>query len=218
LSLSSTFQKYKIILDEFHTQKILDAYNPILQEKLNLSYKQIDRLLTDLERSYDNIVLLEGKKRKTYELIKPIDIFIESFKNSEEIGWYFQMAHEADPELFDALEKFTKKDKYIYMFKNTPFEDVSTFEGKKIFKRLKKAVKYREYVKIKNKHDDKEYDNLKALKLIFIDGNWYFAFVGSDDVLRLARLSFIERVDFATKESFFQSSGVVPFCRTYRGW
>jgi predicted DNA-binding transcriptional regulator YafY len=213
MSLSSTFEKYKIILDEFHAQKILDAYNPILQEKLNLSYKQIDRLLADLQRSYDNIILLEGKRRKTYELIKPIDIFIESFKNSEEISWYFQMAQEADPEVFDALEKFTKKEKHIYMFKNTPFEDVSTFESKKIFKRLKKAVKYREYVKIKNKYDDKEYDNLKALKLIFIDNNWYFAFVSSDDILRLARLSFIERVDFATKENFFQPSSVEKYIR-----
>jgi len=210
MSNISTLKKYKIILEEFNSKlyKQLTAYDENLRDRLELSPKQIYRLLKELSDEFDNIVLVDGTKKKTYHLIKPIDLFVEAFDNSDEIGWLFNMAHEGDPEIFKELEQFTNKSKHIYKFKNTPFEDINTLEQKDIFKKLKRAIENREYIKMKNMYNDVIYDNLKALKLLFIDNNWYLAFVDNEEKLRLSRVSFIQRVEYASKINSFQPSSV----------
>ena len=202
----ATLKKYKIILEELNKKRKLTAYDEDLKEKLNLTPKQIGRILEELRNEFDNIQL-EKSKKKTYKLVKKIDIFLEGLNNYQEIGWLFNMAHEGDPELFKELEQFTKKDKHIYKFKNTPFEDISTLEQKDIFKKLKRAVKYREYLKITD-YNNETYDNLKALKLLFIDNNWYLAYVNEENQLKLARITFIKRVDYASKIGSFQKNSV----------
>ena len=204
----NTFQKYKAILEEFalRQDKMLSGYDEVLKDKLDLQPKQIDRLLFELSMAFDSIVLLEGLKRKTYKLLKPIDLFTEAFEHFEDIGWFFNMAHDADPEIFKSLTQYTNQNKNIYLFRNTPFEDINTFESKDIFKRLKTGVELHEYRKIKFMFDEKEYDNLKCLKLIFMDNNWYIAFVDNDEKLRFGRVSFIRSVNYATKTSFQPST------------
>lgn len=114
------------------------------------------------------------------------------------------MAHDADPDIFKELEQFTNENKKIYKFQNSPFEDLSTLEEKDIFKKLKRAVKNREYIKLKYKYDEEILDNLKCLKLLFIDNNWYLAFINDKNILKLARISFIQKVDYASKVESFQ--------------
>jgi len=210
MSEISTLKKYKIILEEFENKqnKMLTAYDQVLIDKLDLSPKQIDRLIKELSFEFNNIIEIKGTKKKTYKLTKPIDLFVEAFDKSEEIGWFFNMAHDADPDIFRKLEQFTNENKNIYKFQNTPFEDLSTVEEKNIFRKLKRAVKNREYVKLKYKFTTKEYDNLRCLKLIFIDNNWYLAFSDNQDKLRLGRISFIKEVNYATKAESFQLSAV----------
>ncbi|MEA3227606.1 MAG: WYL domain-containing protein [Campylobacterota bacterium] len=204
----NTLQKYYFILKEFEKRqdKTLSGYDEVLKEELNLSTKQIVRLLRELSIEHDSIVQVEGRKRESYKLIKPLDVVIETFDKSQEIGWLFNMAHDADPEIFKEIEEFTKKDKHLYMFKNTPFEDINTIESKQSFQRLKRIIEAREYAKLKFIGEDKAHDNLKCLKLVFIDSNWYVAFVDREEKLRFGRISFIERVDYATKTEHFQPS------------
>ncbi|WP_121628751.1 WYL domain-containing protein [Poseidonibacter antarcticus] len=206
----STLKKYKIILEEFEKRedKKLTGYDEVLSDILNLSPKQIDRLIKELSEEFDNIIEVNGTRRKTYQLIKPIDLFVETFDKSEEIGWFFNMAQDADPDIFKELEQFTNENKNIYKFQNSPFEDISTLEEKDIFKSLKRAVKNREYIKLRYKYIDEEYDNLKCLKLVFIDNNWYLAFIDSDNKLQLSRVSFIKDVGYASKLESFQKSSV----------
>jgi predicted DNA-binding transcriptional regulator YafY len=118
------------------------------------------------------------------------------------------MAHEGDPEVFKELEQFTNSSQHIYKFKNTPFEDIKSLEEKDIFKKLKRAIKNREYAKITFKYSDNVFDNLKCLKLLFIDNNWYLAYIGNEDKLRLGRMSFIKKVEYATKINSYQPSTV----------
>lgn len=202
----STLRKYKIILEEFEKKEdsLLTGYDEVLKDRLNLSPKQIDRLIEELSLEFDNIIRVKGSRKKTYKLLKPIDLFVEAFDKSDEIGWFFNMAQEADPDIFKELEQFTNDNKKLYKFQNSPFEDVSTLEEKDIFKKLKRAVKNREYVKIKYKYSSNTFDNLKCLKLLFIDNNWYLAFIDYKNNLRLSRVSFIENVDYASKVESFQ--------------
>lgn len=206
----STLKKYKIIIEEFEKRKdkCLTGYDETLKIRLGLSPKQIDRLIKELSSEFDNIIEVENTRKKTYRLIKPIDLFVEAFDKSEEIGWLFNMANDADPDIFKELENYTNENKSIYKFQNTPFEDVKTLEQKKIFQTLKRAVKNREYVKIKYQSIEEEFDNLKCLKLVFIDNNWYVSIVDNNNRLRLVRISFIENVTYATKTESFQLASV----------
>jgi hypothetical protein len=206
----TTIRKYNIILEEFNLaqDKTLTSYSEVLLDRLFLSQKQILRLLRDLEAEFDAIVKIDGQKRETFKLIKPIDLFIETFENSENIDWFFHMAHDADPEIFKELESFTNKNKIVYKFINTPFEDMEQLKSNGILKKLESAVKLREYRKIKFAGLDNPIDNLKCLKLLFIDNNWYIATVGEDDIVRLSRVSFIEDVSYATNINKFQKSSV----------
>ncbi len=200
-------QRTLFILDELHqrSDNTLDAYDERLLEECGLSAKQMGRLLDEIANELDSIESIKIGRKKAYKLIKPVDLFVEAFKNANEISWLFNMAHDADPEIFKELAKYTNQTRHVYQFKNTPFEDVNSLEEKETFKRLKSAVKLREYRKIKFKGKDEAQDNLKCLKLIFMDGNWYIAYI-EDDRLKLGRISFIERVEYASNIGSFQPS------------
>ena len=203
-------QRTLFILDEFHKRQdnTLDAYDQRLLDECGLSVKQMGRLLDEIANELDSIELIKIGRKKAYKLIKPMDLFVETFKNTNEISWIFNMAHDGDPEVFKELEQFTKNTKHVFQFKNTPFEDTASIEEKEIFKTLKRAVKNREYVKIIFKGKEEPQDNLKCLKLIFMEGNWYLAYVDTKDSLKFGRISFMDKVEYASKAESFQPSTV----------
>jgi predicted DNA-binding transcriptional regulator YafY len=207
----TNLQKTLFVLEEFHRRQdgILDAYDAVLIKEFgDISTRQLGRFLDALTVEIDNIEAIKVGRRNAYRLIKPMDLFVETFKNSHEISWIFNMAHEGNPEVFQELEQFTKKTKHVFQFKNTPFEDTKTLEEQTLFKTLKRAVENREYVKITFKGNDTPIDNLKCLKLIFMEGNWYLAYVNAMDRLRFGRVSFMQTVTYATKRESFQPMGV----------
>lgn len=210
MSDMTTIQKYMFILEEINKRqdKTITAYDEVLAERLQLSTKQLGRLLEKLESEFDNIILLEKTKKKTYKLIRPIDLFVEAFENSNDIGWFFNLAHDADPEIFKELEQFTNTQKHIYKFKNTPFEDINSLESKLTFKRLKTAVELHEYRDIKFYHDDCIYKNLKCIKLIFMDNNWCIAYINEEEILKLGRVSFIEEVTYSKDKNSYQINSI----------
>jgi len=201
---------FNILIEEFSKSgdRTLDIYNEALKERLRVGSKQIQRIIEEFMLKYKSVEELKGKRRKTYKLLEPMDLFKESFEHFEEIGWFFSMAHDGDPEIFKELAQYTNTEKDIYKFKNSPFEDTKTLESKEVFRRLKIAVKNREYKKIKFMFNDTVYDNLKCLKLVFMDDNWYLAFVDDEEKLRFGRISFIQRVDYASNSGSFQKVSV----------
>jgi len=201
---------FKIIVDEFNKRdpKELSIYDEVLKEKLAKSPKTIQRYFEEFQAKYNSIVEVAKRKQKTYKLINPVDIMLESFDHYENIGWLFQMIQENDPIAFKDLEIYTKKDKHLYQFQTTPFEDIDDLESKQSFKRLKNIIQARDYAKLTFMYDNNTYDNLKCLKLVFMDNNWYIAYVDEEDKLKFGRISFIQRVDFATKSGHFQPSSV----------
>ena len=198
------------ILETFHSKQdnILDSYDEDLRAEFGLSRKQIERLLDEVAEELDTIVPIKVGRKKAYKLIKPVDLFVESFSKSEELGALFHMAHDADPEVFDELAQYTNQNPNTFQFMNTPFEDTKTLESKETFKRLKSAVDRREYRKIKFRGDTSPQDNLKCLKLIFMENNWYLAYVGTENKVRFARINFIEKVEYASNVGAFQPSTV----------
>ncbi len=205
-----TLGKYTFLLKEFdnRTNKTLDSYDEYLQNSLGLGQKQIERLLKDLHNEFSNIEKITIGNKNSYKLIEPIDLLKEALDLKTDIGWLLNMVCEADPETFKQLENYKGKKDNLYKFINTPFEDLSSIEEREVFKKLKRAVENKEYAKIKFLDSKKALDNLKCLKLVFIDNNWYLAFIDEKDRLKLGRISFIVSVDYASKRESFQVANV----------
>ena len=209
MSLNSTLAKYMVVIDAFNKSKdhILTAYDSKL-EILGVSTRQISRILDELQNQFDQIVRLENTRPIQYKLLKPIDLLNEAFDNSDDLGWLYELVKEKDPEAFGKLGKYSKYNDHIYQFQNTPFEELGSIETKKSFNQLKTAVKNREYRTI-TFSDNKTFHDVKCLKLLFLEGNWYIAYVPADDGLRLGRISFIKSVSYSKKESSYQPKSVL---------
>lgn len=206
-------EQYNILIEEFKKRddRTLDIYDEVLKKRIGKSPKTIQRLIEEFMLKYNSVVEVDGRRRKTYKLVIPMDVVTEGFEHFESIGWLFQMAHDADPTMFKELEELTRKEKYIYMFKNTPFEDLDTIESNQNFQRLKKNIQAREYTKVTFLYDDIVYDNIKPIKLVFVDGNWYIAFITDENILQFGRINFIKRVDFGSKIGHFQPSSIQKY-------
>jgi predicted DNA-binding transcriptional regulator YafY len=131
------------------------------------------------------------------------------------------MIHENDPSFLKELdesdrydiEQNIKEDEGIFVFKSTPFESLDVPAHQSIFSQLKKAVKNHEYRTIvyqKNKME--ELKDLKCLKLVYMNNNWYLATEDSAKQFRFLRLSFIQKIKYASKgRETFQSSRVEEY-------
>ena len=193
---------YKIIMEAFekNPDKTLTPYD--LKDILSKSPKQIERYIEDLQNEFHNIIEIKIGRKKAYKLIDSFDIFIEASKQDEALNDLLNLAQQMNPKLFEKLEYITIKENTPYFFKNSIFESITNID---IFEELKRAVNRHEYRRIKFFDKDITYE-VKCIKIVFIDNNWYLAYVDSDDILKLGRISFIEKVEYATKNSYQKSS------------
>lgn len=215
-----TFEKYIFILKEFEKRqdKELDPYDGKLKEELGLDARQLKRLLNEICDTVDSITKIQKGSKNVFKQITPLDIFTEVFKNSHEMGWLFHMAQEADPEIFKKLESYTNTNNHIYKFRNTPFEDVATLESKEVFTKLRLAVEAREYRDIsffEGRDKGKTYEDVKCLKLVLVDNNWYVAFAYFDqeknEKISFGRISFIKSVEYTKTTNAYQPYSVQKY-------
>ncbi len=207
--MANTLKKYIIALNELtnRSDSTITAHDPRLKELLNKSERQIDRILEELSDVFDAIVIKANTRPKEYKLLKPIDLFEEAFKKHDDLGWLFELLQEKDPAIFDKLTNKAEIDHDIYQFKNTPFEDLESIESQKTFQHLKTAVKNREYRNL-TFNDGKKFNDVKCLKLIFMEGNWYLAYITNENLLKFGRINFIKKVEYSKNISSFQPSSV----------
>lgn len=211
MKLSQT-ERYNILIEEFNRRpdRILDSYDKQLQNRLNKKQKTVERYLINYMNEYNSIIELSGYKRKTFKLIEPVDLIIETLKHTEGIGELIYMIYDdkrnIDPKVLSEIEALTRNDSDIYQLVNAPMEDTRSIEEKETFIHLKNAVKKREYRKITFKGERQ--DNLKCLKLVYMENNWYIAYVNSENKLLFGRISLIKKVEYATNTGKFQPSSV----------
>ena len=204
----------------------LYAQNKRLTEEIGVDERTMRRYLNEIHEMFGHIVVTEkknmyrdGRKVTIYRVPnreKDVSEVLKFFlHNSNELGWILQMIQESDPTFLNSLstseyksiEKNIKEDKNVFLFVNTPFEDMENSEQKKIFAQLKTAVKNREYRTIEYQKDKNEtLENLKCLKLIFMHNNWYLATENDEKEFRLLRLSFVRNVAYSSGKVSYQKS------------
>jgi hypothetical protein len=204
-SLTTAVKKVLILLEHLYEESIADPYDSRLQEKMgNISAKQLYRDLQAVAEAIDSVVKVKNGKRYIFKLVKPVHIVSEAFKSEKlGLGMLFEMAKEGMPDVFDELADVALRTNKPYLFFHTPFEDIKTLEKDANFKSLKNAVQRHEYRHIYLK-GDKKFLNIKPVKLIFSEGNWYIAYVDEKE-LRISRINFIEKVAYASKNTYRQS-------------
>jgi predicted DNA-binding transcriptional regulator YafY/predicted kinase len=193
---------YKIIMKEFKKRpdKSLTAYD--FEDIIPKDPKQIERYIKELQSEFHNIIDVKIGRKNAYKLIDNFDIFIEAFQNTEDIDELFYLAEESNPKLFQKLEYQTRKNNDIFLFKSSIFEMV---ENKEVFNHLKDAIKSNEYREIKFFDNSLKYE-VKCIKLVFVDNNWYLAYIESNGILKLGRVSFIEKAKYASKKTYQKKS------------
>ena len=207
-----------VLLERLAKGEELYAQDEELLEQLDVSERTLDRYLKDIHELYGKIVLTEKKKKEFTErkvtiyrvmdrqkdVSKILKFFIE---NSNDLGWILQMVHENDPSFLrnmDADDRYTiekniKEDEGIFVFVSSPFENLEDSYKKEIFSQLKTAVKNHEYKTITyHKNKEEIFENLKCLKLLHMNNNWYLAVEDDKNDFQFLRLSFIQKVEYAT--------------------
>jgi predicted DNA-binding transcriptional regulator YafY len=196
------------LMELFLERKEISIYEKDILEEFQCSTKTLERYLKDIELNYAHIVTIKKSRAKFWKLVRVSDIFEEFVNNSYDLTNLFDLAQNFDPEIFKELEKGTlskvaKNNQSVFLFKNPIMEELQTDNAKEIFQNIKLAIKNYEYRDIVYTYNEREmYQNEKCLKLIFMDNNWYLVVVDEEGNLRFRRLSFIESLSYASRNSY----------------
>ena len=171
-----------------------------MAQLLDISDKTIQRYRAEFVNRYG--VELHQYQRGCYyvkdaSVLKSIDD--EFDKDLELLFDFLAMVH---PKFFDIfgvdrkiVENILQNKKDIYLLKEFPFEELFRCD---ILEDIKKAVKYNRYVDIVYQpHERYEYRDVKPIKIVYAEGNWYLAAVTKDkinDGFKFLRINFIQQV------------------------
>lgn len=215
-----------LLLEKLANGEELYAQNKRIQAELEVNERTLRRYLGDIHELYSHIVTTqktfkEFSERKVtiYRVLdkkKDISNILQFFlENSNNLSWLLQLVHENDPSLLrdyeseskSSLENTIKKDKDIFLFIGSPFEQMEDARFKANFFQLKNAVKNREYRDIfYNYNIPEKIINAKCLKLVHMNNNWYIAVETSDNQFRFLRLAFVESVKYSKNKTSYHFS------------
>lgn len=202
----------------------LYAQDRNLSSELDVDERTLRRYLDDIHQLYNDIVLTEKKSKEfaerkvtVYRVVDPkkdvSDVLRFFLENDNDLGWVLQLLQEQDPTLLDnagdakeAIENAIKKESDIFLFNSRPFEMLQDPLLQNIFKNLKSAVSRHEYRNVDyHSGEFKQYRDVKCLKMIFTQNNWYLAGETEDERFKWFRISFIKNVSYSRKNSYQKS-------------
>ena len=200
------------ILKKLVTKQEICPFDTELLDELRIKERTLRRYIVEIDKLFPNAFRVESKlmgygKRpvkvlRVYDKNKDIiDILNRLLKYSDDLGWLISLLNENDPSLFSDLDKHEKEkvsaqlkeDSDIFLFRTNPLEVLQDEPSKRYLSELRNAVKNQEYQNIKYKYIG-EVENLidvKCLKIVFTDGNWYLAIEDAEGNFRLLRVAFI---------------------------
>ena len=130
-------------------------------------------------------------------------------KNGDNLGWIITLLNENDPSLLSDLKiyekevsKQIKEDSGVFLFRTNPLEVLQDEPSKRYLNELRNAVMNREYRDIKYKYIGKTENltDVKCLKIVFTDSNWYLAIEDTRGNFRLLRVAFIVSLSKSSKK------------------
>ena len=195
----------------------------VLQDEFGIDERSLRRYLEEIHQRYQGIVVTEKVRMpeisrrpitaykvpdRERDVSRVLRFFMEQ---GDDLGWLLQMINENDPTLLkdpslerefkEHLEQSVKRDAAIFHIVGSPFENLADSRLKQHFKNLRQAVRDREYRRIAHFHrGEKREENLKCLRLVFSDNNWYLAAEDDSETFKFVRLAFIESMGYAKND------------------
>jgi predicted DNA-binding transcriptional regulator YafY len=166
--------------------------------KFDLSLRSVQRYKNDLENFFDIKLLLTKKGCYTF-LGSDIEKVLLNKNDLNEFKKLAYILSLINPKMLKFLkidEKIIKKfvNNDIFLIKESPVEELENID----LEILQKAIKIKDYVDIKYISNKKYFfENVKPLKIIFAEGNWYLAVLTNDEVnngFKFLRLNWIKGV------------------------
>ncbi len=208
--IKKTIALFKL-MERFLVQNEISNDDAVLLDEFECSYRTLERYLLDIEALYDHVITIKQGRKKVWKLVSVSDVFEEFIKNSDDISNLFLMAREYDPDIFDGLEqstldKVSKGDENVFLFRNSMMEEIQSDGAKAIFNDLKTAIREHQYRDIHYRNVEENIDeDIKPLRLLFMENNWYLAFINNEKKFKLRRLSFMEKVKKRASQGSFQT-------------
>ncbi len=194
-----------------------------LKDAKKANERSLRRYLDDIYTLYSDMIITEKKTKEFAERKVTVyrttskrdvsDVLKFFLEQKNDLTWVIQMLHEQDPSLLlelesstkDTIESELKEDADIFLFKSKPFEILDEPDEQKIFASLKQAVKNHEYRNIYYKVGTPPFIDVKCLKLVYSQNNWYVAIEIETGELRLVRIQFISHVTYSKKSNYQKS-------------
>lgn len=219
------------LMEKLSQSHELYALDNALCEELNINSRTLRRYLDELHIYFSHVLVTEkklktidGKRLTVYRISehkKDISDTLRYFlEERNELEWVLSMIHANDPTFLTKdsneekkeIERSIAKDKDIFLFRSNPFENLQSAASLKYVSLLKKAVKNHEYRTIVYEYDQVEHlENVKCLKIIFTNNNWYLAIETQEDMFRLLRISFIKEVLYSKTYTSYRSNVLLKY-------
>lgn len=215
------------LMDYMLKGRELYALDEQLQDELGVKYRTLLRYLEEIEENYGDVIVCDkqnkikdGRQVTVFRTIDPakdladiLNFFINN--DAQGMGWLMQLIHQNDPAVlkgFDedqkrSLQRQAKKDRDVILFRTNPLENLMDDETDKRLRVLKNAVKNHEYRNFNYtyNHHTEMLGDIKCLKLIFMENNWYLATENEERLFRLLRVTFIDQIEYSKKTSYQKS-------------
>ncbi len=215
-----------LLLEKLVAGEELYPQNQRVQTELEINERTLRRYLEDIHELYAHVVTTQKTSKEFSERKVTIyrvldrkkdvsDVFKFFLDKSDDLSWLLQLVHENNPSLLrdykneskSSLESIIKEDENIFLFIGSPFETMEDKNFKADFSQLKNAVKNHEYRDITYRYIKKEtLKNVRCLKLVHMNNNWYIAIETSEEIFRFLRLSFIESISYSKSKIGYQIS------------
>jgi hypothetical protein len=116
-----------------------------------------------------------------------------------------------DKDTLDTLKKIFQSGSDYISGQLVIYEEFNNLEKNELILELIEAIKNREYLRLYFKYDKiNMYDNVKPIKIIFLDNNWYIAFEYKNDTKEtkfvLRRLAFLKEIKFLKDMQYFNKN------------
>jgi len=198
--INSIFKLMEMLVEK----KEIHANDKEIAEELGYSTKTLGRHLNDLATMDSNVIKVKKGKNSVYELIDTSYVFEKIMQNTNDFSWFFDLVDRWDDAIFKDMDyKISKKEREVFLYKNSPFEELQSQEQKEIFRTLKEAIIEKKYLDIGYIFDEPRiHEQAIPLKLIFMQQNWYLAIIDKKEGFRFLRILFITNLGALSKKSY----------------
>jgi len=198
--INSIFTLMELLVE----RREIKANDKDIAEYLGYSTRTLSRHLNDLATMDSNVIKVKKGKNSVYELVDTSYVFQKIMQSTNDFSWFFDLVDRWDDAIFkDMNYEISKKERDVFLYKNSPFEELQSSEQKEIFRTLKEAIIEKKYLDIGYIYDKpRTHEQAVPLKLIFMQQNWYLAIVDKKEGFRFLRLFFITELGKLSKNRY----------------